>query len=141
MTARQARDAHAGAAGAEEEGDGALSPLQRLVRNRLRERNWSYGEVARRAGLPKSTIHHLATSPMRSRPPKPATLEGLARGLELPLSAVRAAAAEDAGLHFYDESQVDPETALLIASIEELSPDDRRHVAALIESLRRRSPQ
>ena len=119
--------------------EGGLSPLQRLIRNRLRERNWSYGDVAKRGGLPRSTVYNLAVTPMRARPPKPATLEGLAKGLELPLSAVRAAAAEAAGLHYYRESEMDDETALLIASIEELSPEDRRHVAALIESLRRRS--
>jgi hypothetical protein len=32
----------------------------------------------------------------------------------------------------------DQERELLIASIDELSPEDRRHVAALVESLRNR---
>ena len=30
----------------------ALNPLQRLIQQRLRERGWSYREVARRGGLP-----------------------------------------------------------------------------------------
>jgi len=57
----------------------------------------------------------------------------------------RTAAAQSTGLHYYDESpagQRDPndrERELLIASIDELSPDDRRHVAALVESLRNRA--
>ena len=34
----------------------ALNPLQRLIQQRMRERGWSYGEVARRGGLPRSTV-------------------------------------------------------------------------------------
>jgi hypothetical protein len=63
----------------------------------------------------------------------------------LPVSAVRAAAAESTGLHYYDEAPAergdpgDRERELLIASIDELTPEDRRHVAALVESLRKRT--
>ena len=75
-----------------------------------------------------------------------ATIDGLAAGLDVPVSAVRAAAAESTGLHYYDEPAAGPgrggpgdqERELLIASIDELSPEDRRHVAALVESLRNR---
>jgi hypothetical protein len=35
----------------------------------------------------------------------------------------------------------DRDRELLIASIDELTPEDRRHVAALVESLRKRSAQ
>jgi transcriptional regulator with XRE-family HTH domain len=122
-----------------------LNPLQRLIHERLREQGWSYGEVARRGGLPRSTVYTLATTRNLTRPPRPATIDGLAKGLDVPVSAVRAAAAESAGLHYYDEVPAerehpgDQERELLIASIDELSPDDRRHVAALVESLRRRA--
>jgi transcriptional regulator with XRE-family HTH domain len=118
--------------------------LQRLILDRLRERGLSYGEVARRGGLPRSTVYTLATTRNLVRPPRPATLDGLARGLDLPVSAIRAAAAESTGLHYYDDVSAapehpgDPERELLIASIDELTPEDRRHVAALVESLRRR---
>ncbi|WP_222849792.1 helix-turn-helix domain-containing protein [Trebonia kvetii] len=123
----------------------AENPLQRLIRERLRERGWSYGEVARRGGLPRSTVYTLATTRNLVRPPRPATIDALARGLDVPVSAVRAVAAESTGLHYYDEAQAGPDQAgnrereLLIASIDELSPEDRRHVAALVESLRNRS--
>jgi transcriptional regulator with XRE-family HTH domain len=123
----------------------AINPLQRLIRERLRERGLSYGEVARRGGLPRSTVYTLAVTRNLSRPPRPATIDGLARGLDVPVSAVRAAAAESTGLHYYDEVQMtedprdDPERALLIASIDELTPEDRRHVAALVESLRHKA--
>ena len=124
--------------------ESGTNPLQRLILDRLRERGLSYGEVARRGGLPRSTVYTLATTRNLVRPPRPATLDGLARGLDLPVSAIRAAAAESTGLHYYDdvpaalERPGDPERELLIASIDELTPEDRRHVAALVESLRRR---
>jgi transcriptional regulator with XRE-family HTH domain len=123
----------------------ALNPLQRLIQERLRERSWSYGEVARRGGLPRSTVYTLATTRNLVRPPRPATIDALAKGLDVPVSAVRAAAAESTGLHYYDEATAgqdhsgDRERELLIASIDELSPEDRRHVAALVESLRKRT--
>ena len=124
----------------------AVNPLQRLIAARLQERGWSYGEVARRSGLPRSTVYTLATTRNLVRPPRPATINGLSKGLDVPVSAVRAAAAESTGMHYYDEPRAesesgepgDQERELLIASIDELSAEDRRHVAALVESLRNR---
>jgi len=138
---RQASPAQPAAAAPED----ALNPLQRLIRQRLRERGWSYREVARRGGLPHSTVYTLATTQNLGRPPRPATIDALAKGLNLPVSAVRAAAAESTGLHYYGEAAAgredpgDRERELLIASIDELTPEDRRHVAALVESLRNKS--
>ena len=125
----------------------AAAPLQRLIQERLRERNWSYGEVARRGGLPRSTVYTLATTRNLVRPPRPATIDALARGLDVPVSLVRAAAAESTGLHYYDDAQSGQdrpgyhERDLLIASIDELSAQDRRHVAALVESLRKKASE
>jgi transcriptional regulator with XRE-family HTH domain len=122
-----------------------INPLQRLIQQRMREQGWSYGHVARRGGLPRSTVSTLATTRNLGRPPRPATIDALARGLDVPVSAVRAAAAESTGLHYYDQTPArredlgDRERELLIASIDELTPEDRRHVAALVESLRHRA--
>jgi transcriptional regulator with XRE-family HTH domain len=127
-----------------------VNPLQRLILQRLRERGWSYGEVARRGGLPRSTVYTLATTRNLARPPRPATIDALAKGIDVPVSAVRAAGggaapAESTGLHYYDDAPAgrerpgDQERDLLIASIDELTPEDRRHVAALVESLRNRA--
>jgi transcriptional regulator with XRE-family HTH domain len=124
----------------------STNPLQRLIRERLRERGWSYGEVARRGALPRSTVYNLATTRNLARPPRPATIDALAKGLGVPVSAVRAAAAESTGLHYYDEAPRrqghigDRERELLIDMIDELSPEDRRHVAALVESLLNKDP-
>ncbi|WP_330458252.1 helix-turn-helix domain-containing protein [Streptomyces sp. NBC_00820] len=120
--------------------------LQQLIRERLDRKGWSYGDVARRGGVPRSTVHHLATTERVVRMPQAATLEGLAKGLELPLDAIRRAAAEACGIHVYGAPSTegadktaplsgDPEVDLLIASVQQLSADDRRHVAALVESL------
>jgi transcriptional regulator with XRE-family HTH domain len=125
--------------------DQSISPLRRLILSRMRERGFSYGDVARQGGLPRSTVYTLAITQSLGRPPRPATLDALARGLDVPVAAVRAAAAQSTGLHYYDEVPAghehlaDPERDLLIASIDELTPEDRRHVAALVESMRRRA--
>jgi transcriptional regulator with XRE-family HTH domain len=121
----------------------AANPLQRLIARRLQERGWSYGEVARRSGLPRSTVYTVATTRNLVRPPRPSTIDGLAKGLDVPVSAVRAAAADSAGLHYYDETPVvgpDAERELLIAGIDDLSPEDRRVVAAVVDSLRDSNP-
>jgi transcriptional regulator with XRE-family HTH domain len=121
------------------------NPLQRLIQQCLRERKLSYGDVARRGGLPRSTVYTLATTRNLVRPPRPATIDALAKGLDVPVSMVRAAAAESTGLHYYDEPPSerrrsgDQDRDLLIASIDELSSEDRRHVAALVESLRKKA--
>src|SRR3954462_3815880 len=75
--------------------------LQQLIRERLDRKSWSYGDVARRGGVPRSTVHHLATADRGGRLPQAATLEGLAKGLELPRDRVRRAAAEACGIHVY----------------------------------------
>src|ERR1700741_1155149 len=86
----------------------ATTPLQRLIQQRLQERKLSYGDVARRGGLPRSTVYTLATTRNRVRPPRPATIDALAKGLDVPVSVVRAAAAESTGLHYYDEAPPGP---------------------------------
>jgi len=112
-----------------------MNALAQLIRSRMDARHWSYSDVARRGGLPRSTVHHLATSATLSRPPSPATLEGLARGLDLPLEAVRSAAATATGLIVTREATADPEIEVLVAALSQLSPEDRRHVQALVQSL------
>ena len=72
----------------------------------MRLRGWSYGDVARRGGLPVPPLYTLATTPNLGRPPRPATLEALAKGLDVPVAVVRAAAAESTGMHYYDEVPV-----------------------------------
>ena len=129
------------------EAEHTANPLQRLIQQCLRERKLSYGDVARRGGLPRSTVYTLATTRNLVRPPRPATIDALAKGLDVSVSMVRTAAAESTGLHYYDEPPSEPrrpgdqDRDLLIASIDELSSEDRRHVAALVESLRKKASE
>ncbi|MBR7834665.1 helix-turn-helix transcriptional regulator [Actinospica durhamensis] len=104
------------------------------MRERLEEKRWSYGDVARRGGISKSTVHHLATAERPAQMPQPTTLQGLARGLGLPLDLVRRAAAQSCGIYVYEPAP-EPEVDMLIASLQQLSARDRGHVAALVESL------
>jgi transcriptional regulator with XRE-family HTH domain len=119
--------------------------LQQMMKQRLGAQGWSYGDVARLGGLPRSTVHHLATTEHLARMPQPATLERLARGLKLPLDVVRRAAAEACGIYLYTErapaTAPDPEVETLIATLQQLSADDRRHVTALVESLLERTAE
>ena len=113
-----------------------MNTLQQLIKSRMDERRWSYADIARRSGLPRSTVHDLATNDRSGhRPPHPRTLERLAAGLDLPLDQVRAAAADAAGLSVWREPAEDPEIDVLVAALTRLTPDQRRHVAALVHSL------
>jgi hypothetical protein len=112
-----------------------VNTLQQLIRDRMADQRWSYGDVARRGGLPRSTVHHLATHDRLVRPPHPDTLAGLARGLDVPLDTVRAAAATAAGLVIWPGPVNAPEVDVLVASLNRLTAEDRRHVQALVDSL------
>jgi transcriptional regulator with XRE-family HTH domain len=113
------------------------NPLQALIRLRRRQRGWSYGDIAARGGISRSTVYYLASTNPLVRSPSASTLERLARGLEMPVDTVRRAAAEALGWHVYVEGEpgADPDLELLIASVEQLSREDRQHVAALVRSL------
>jgi hypothetical protein len=117
-----------------------MNALQRLIRTRMTELNRSYGDVARAGGLPRSTVHHLASNDKPGRLPNPLTLERLAVGLDVPLDVVRAAAAAAAGFALESDGVDDPEIEVLVASLARLSPQDRRHVAALVRSLLENAP-
>ncbi|HEX6522376.1 MAG TPA: helix-turn-helix transcriptional regulator [Streptosporangiaceae bacterium] len=112
-----------------------MNALQELIRRRMAELNRSYGEVARRGGLPRSTVYHLASNDRPVRVPSPRTLERLAMGLDIPESLVRAAAATAAGFVLDEHAAEDPEIEVLVASLARLSAQDRRHVAALVQSM------
>jgi DNA-binding IclR family transcriptional regulator len=116
------------------------NPLQALIQVRRSELGLSYTRLAARAGLPRSTAYYLATTPVLQRSPSSNTLDRLATALELPPQTVRSAAAEALGLHVYvdEDEESRPGLGVLIASVEQLSLEDREHVAALVRSLLRR---
>lgn len=119
-----------------------MNALQQLIRTRMTELNRSYGEIARRGGLPRSTVYHLASNHRPVRVPNPRTLERLAVGLEVPEHVVRTAAAAAAGFVIDEQAAADdPEIEVLVASLARLSPEERRHVSALVRSMLKASEQ
>jgi transcriptional regulator with XRE-family HTH domain len=112
-----------------------MNALQALIQTRMRELNRSYGEIARRGGLPRSTVHHLASNNRPVRVPNPRTLERLAVGLDVPERVVRAAAASAAGFVLEEQPADDPEIEVLMASLSRLSAEERRHVSVLVQSM------
>lgn len=112
-----------------------MNALQQLIRTRMAELHRSYGEIARRGGLPRSTVYHLASNQQPVRVPNPQTLERLAIGLDVPVSVIRAAAAAAAGLVLAEQPADDPEIEVLVASLARLSAEDRKHVSALVQSM------
>lgn len=69
-----------------------LAPLIRTTRQR---RGWSQYDLAFRTGLSPGTIREIESGRVRRH--KRRTLDKLAAALELPLAALEAAAARDAG--------------------------------------------
>jgi transcriptional regulator with XRE-family HTH domain len=118
-----------------------MNALQQLIRTRMAELHRSYGEIARRGGLPRSTVHHLASNNRPVRVPNPRTLERLAVGLEIPEHVVRTAAAAAAGFVLDAQPVDDPEIEVLVASLSRLSAEERRHVSALVRSMLEASGQ
>jgi transcriptional regulator with XRE-family HTH domain len=118
-----------------------MNALQQLIRTRMAELHRSYGEIARRGGLPRSTVHHLASNNRPVRVPNPRTLERLAVGLEVPEHVVRTAAATAAGFVLDEQPADDPEIEVLVASLSRLSAEERRHVSALVRSMLETSGQ
>jgi transcriptional regulator with XRE-family HTH domain len=112
-----------------------MNALQQLIHARMTELHRSYGEIARRGGLPRSTVYHLASNNRPVRVPNPHTLERLAVGLEVPEQVVRAAAAAAAGFVLDEQHADDPEIEVLVASLAKLSAEERRHVGALVRSM------
>jgi len=112
-----------------------MNALQQLIHSRMTELHRSYGEVARRGGLPRSTVYHLASHQQPVRVPNPQTLERLAVGIEVPERVVRAAAAAAAGLVLDAQPADDPDIEVLMASLARLSAEERRHVSALVQSM------
>lgn len=110
-----------------------LNPLARLIADRRTEQRLSYAEIASRGGLPKSTVHKLATTMTWTHPPQAETLDRLARGLGLPPATVRLAAAEAVGLTSHKVR--DESLGILFGSIEALTPEQRQQVAALVDAM------
>jgi transcriptional regulator with XRE-family HTH domain len=110
--------------------------LARLIAEVKETTGRSYGDIADRGGMPRSTVHKLATAVLTGMP-KLDTLTRLALGLDVPVEVVTRAAQASTGYHVYEENTPDASTQLLISNLTKLDPDQRAAVAALVQRLLR----
>lgn len=109
--------------------------LARLIADVKESTGASYSDIADRAGMPRSTVHKLATTDLVGLP-KTETLTRLARGLNVPIEVVTRAAQASTGYHVYEETLPgDTTTQVLIANISRLDDDQRAAVALLVQRL------
>ncbi|MEV4642786.1 hypothetical protein AB0J80_36140 [Actinoplanes sp. NPDC049548] len=111
-----------------------LNPLAALIEAHRTRTGETYRTIAARAQMAPATVHALANNPIKV-PPKLATLEKLAVGLQLDLAEVQRAAQKAAGFYVYEEQTPDSDVQILIGNYRQLTPAERAEVAALVESL------
>lgn len=112
-----------------------MNRLQRLIRDYLDSHpGETLTSIAKRGGVPKSTVQNIASTEQRRQTPYPDTIKGLAKGLGLSFEEVKAAAGDAAG---YGAST--GERDRLLVELEEyaapLTEDRRRELIALAKFL------
>jgi hypothetical protein len=110
-----------------------MNSLQKLIADYLGDNHGeNYSTIARRGGLPRSTVYSLATKEELRQTPHPETIRKLARGMDMLVSVVKAAAGDAAGYRPVT-SELSSEQARLI--VEAASHLDQER----LESLARRA--
>lgn len=103
-----------------------MNALQQLIANYLADHpDENYSTIAKRGGMSRSTVYSSATKEERRQTPHPDTIAGLAKGMEMPLSVVSAAAGDAAGYHGTVSSELKSATARLIVEGIQHIPEDR----------------
>lgn len=112
-----------------------MNSLQRLIAGYLADNpSENYSSIARRGGLPRSTVHSIATVEERRQTPHPDTIKKLAKGMDMLESVVRAAAGDAAGYKSTTSSELTSEQARLI--VEAASHLDQERLEALARRAR-----
>lgn len=78
--------------------DQPVNPLGRLVQQTMDARGITAGQVAKRGGIDRSVVYDVIRRKEYKQTPQLSTLEGLARGLGLPLELIKEKAAEAVGI-------------------------------------------
>jgi hypothetical protein len=76
-----------------------MSPLQRLILDRMRGKGWTAKQVEDR-GVSHATLHRYMNPVQLRQPPRKSVLQSLATALDLPLRAVEQAAVESVGYDY-----------------------------------------
>lgn len=111
--------------------------LSDLIHSRRIELGMTWHELAKRGGFSSHTIlYALATKAEHKQVPRPATLERVARALDLPLDVVKGAAAESAG-YTMQEIKATLEDAgdlrIIAAAFGELTAEDKVKIRRMTE--------
>jgi hypothetical protein len=112
-----------------------MHALARLIREYQERTGESYGDIAKRGGLPKANVGAWAAKPVHAMP-RPENLVKLAKGLQTGIETVTRAAQEAAGYHV-GEAETPDGTRILISHYTQLTPEGQDKVAALVERLLR----
>jgi hypothetical protein len=106
-----------------------VTPLQKLVSERLADQNLSYRGAANRAGglLSHSSLNFIAHGQMRAEALQPRTIRGLALALDLPVSEVEKTVKESSGVTTVEFR--------LPKKADKLTPAQRKAVLAFVNAL------
>jgi len=106
-----------------------MNALQQLIASYLADNpGENYSTIARRAGMSRSTVYSIANKEERLQTPHPETVRGLARGMNMLESVVKAAAGDAAGYGGVS-SELETERARLI--VEAVKHLDQERLEAL----------
>lgn len=104
-----------------------MNALQELIASYLRDHpGEDYASIGRRGGLSRQTVRDNATKETRRQTPHPDTIAGLARGMNLPVEMVKAAAREAAGYQSLRPDEINTPEAVLMWEAYGLLDDERR---------------
>lgn len=111
-----------------------MNALQRLIRKRMADLDYTFRDVAAKGGLSFSTVSTLANKDVHRQIPRMATLEKLAKGLDVPLDVLRAAAVEAAGFRLQEITvPIDgaDDARIVMAAMSKMSAADREKMRRL----------
>lgn len=109
-----------------------------LVNGHMSTTGDSLEDLAKKCGLSKSVIGELSKIHVR-RTLQTKTIEGLARGLKLPLHVIKSAAMVTAGLTPTDAPALPQHLELIIEKLKQLTDNDLETVQILIDGLAARA--
>lgn len=116
----------------------APNALQRIIRERMNEMGWTFEDVERRGGPSHSTLYSIVSVKQFKSAPRHATLQKLARGLDLPLDILRSAAGQAAG-YGLESVPTTLESArglrVIAATFDKLDPSRQRTAERIMRAL------
>jgi transcriptional regulator with XRE-family HTH domain len=105
--------------------------LGTIIKDACAEKGWSLRELARRAKLPAATVQKITSTP--GIVARVDNLQKIARALGLPVTVLLEAAARDSG--YTTTPAHTGEIDVIVASLNELSPQRLHEVQALVEAM------